>query len=582
MAKRRNRNEDAGSDVDTPRKSRRVSQDGDTVTPTSNRSNLRGTPSKVNGTPSSLRKVLFSTVAGGKGDEHVEDSEGKSTSASASRNDRSAKRKSARHLLQQPDQDSEDEAAGEAALAQHILDDGDESLSVDEEGAGIIDGVDEDIVVAASNTPSKRGRGRPRGRPKRERTPTPPPDLPPHELYFFQNRTGANKTSSNILPTNLLLNHDDYLTNIRAYEDPHSHDLDRLKRLHSRSFDQWDFELHEGFNICLYGYGSKRALAMEFASHIYCSAPKPPKIVVVNGYTPELTVRDVLLTVISTLALPKSSSLPGQTPALLSFILARLTAHPPKIPLVLILHSLDAPPLRKAQFTLAQLASHPSISLVATADTPHFPLLFSTSIQRQYNFLFHDATTFRPYDVEIDVGEQVDLLLGRSGRGGRGKDGVVFVLRSLPENAKNLFNILIVQLLSMMEDGSITAEAVIDGDNDIDDDDDALGASDDEAAVAADTPSRRGRGRPKKSAGPRKAKHSNLAPQTVVGIEYRTLYHKAVEAFVCSSELNFRTLLKEFHDHRMVESHRDTAGVERLFVPGMGKAELEGLLEEIA
>lgn len=581
MAKRRNQDEATGDEGErTPRKSRRIAHEEETITPTPRRSVQRDTPSKANGTPSSLRKVLFFASAGGQGSNRAEGDEETSDSVTVSRNDRSAKRKSARRL--QKEDSSEDEDVGETAVAEAILDGDDAQLSGEEEyRVDTINAVDEDIVVAASNTPSKRGRGRPKGRPKRERTPSPPPDLPPHELYFFQNRTGANKTSSNTLPTNLLLNHDDYLANVRAYVDPHSQDVDRLKRLHTRSLDQWRFELDEGFNICLYGYGSKRDLAMEFASHLSRHSAKGAKIIIVNGYTPELTIKDILSTVTSTLSLPKNTTLPAQSPALLSFLLGHLTDYPPKIPLTLVMHSIDAPSLRKAHTMLAQLAAHPSVSLIATADTPHFPLLFTTSVQRQYNFLFHDATTFQPYDVEIDVGEQVDLLLGRSGRGGRGKDGVVFVLRSLPENAKNLFNILLVELLSSMKDGSITAQGFVDGDNDIDDDD-ILGASDDEAALTADTPSRRGRGRPpKKPATPKKPKHFTSATQPVVGIEYRSLYHKAVEAFVCSSELNFRTLLKEFHDHRMVESHRDAAGVERLFVPGMGKLELEMLLEEI-
>jgi origin recognition complex subunit 2 len=66
----------------------------------------------------------------------------------------------------------------------------------------------------------------------------------------------------------------------------------------------------------------------------------------------------------------------------------------------------------------------------------------------------------------------------------------------------------------------------------------------------------------------------------VEGVEYRTLYHKAVEEFVCSSEVNFRTLLKEFHDHQMVESRKDAMGTERLSVP-FRREELESMLEEL-
>jgi len=49
-----------------------------------------------------------------------------------------------------------------------------------------------------------------------------------------------------------------------------------------------------------------------------------------------------------------------------------------------------------------------------------------------------------------------------------------------------------------------------------------------------------------------------------VGIEYRTLYQKASEEFICSSSMNFQFLLKEFHDHQMITSRRDASGTEVL------------------
>lgn len=65
-----------------------------------------------------------------------------------------------------------------------------------------------------------------------------------------------------------------------------------------------------------------------------------------------------------------------------------------------------------------------------------------------------------------------------------------------------------------------------------------------------------------------------------IGVEYRALYQRAEEEFICSNEMNFRTLLKEFHDHQMVESRRDAFGTEILFLP-FRKEELEDILEDI-
>lgn len=582
MPKRRKTDGEGDDDDIVPRKSKRSTKaDEDepsrplqsAETPTHRKSILKGSPSHARGlksvdaTPSSLRKVLFSTPA----QLEEEDDDITQDTPTTARNDRSARRKSQRTLQKQivGDEDSEeDNDAREEAIAQAILGEDDEEEE-DEQDAMNVD------PSSAPDTPSKSGRprGRPKGR-RRERTPSPPPDLPPHELYFFQNRTGANKTSANTMPSHILLNHEDYFAQMRDFKDPHAPDMERLKQLHKRAFDQWLFELDEGFNLCLYGYGSKRSLIMDFAEHVYIHAEKPPKMVVVNGYTPGLTMRDIL-TAIAGLLLPKSTTLPAQPAALLDLLVPSLQASA----ITLMVHSFDHPNLRKpaTQSLLARLASHPNVSLLCSCDTLNFPLLWDTTLTAQYNFLFHDATTFQPYTAEIEVVEDVNALLGRASRRLGGKDGVGYVLKSLPENARNLFRILVAEQLALADtraDGMMTEGSASD-------EDDLLGVEDEEeAAAAADTPSRRGRGRGRPAKAKAKKPSKQAAPQGPVGVEYRTLYHKAVEEFVCSSEVNFRTLLKEFHDHQMIESRKDALGTERLTVP-FRREELEGILEEL-
>ena len=60
------------------------------------------------------------------------------------------------------------------------------------------------------------------------------------------------------------------------------------------------------------------------------------------------------------------------------------------------------------------------------------------------------------------------------------------------------------------------------------------------------------------------------------------LYQKAVEEFLCSSEMMFWNLLKEFMDHRMVVVRRERGpgGGEMLGVE-MEREELEGVLEDL-
>jgi origin recognition complex subunit 2 len=503
-------------------------------------------------TPRSTRKLVFDTPT-----KTPRDNSPDGTPTIVRNADRSARRKSNRQILErtlngvESDEDALDE---EDELAEQIL--GEDGL----EGADQEE-IQMEVPLAVPDTPSKRGRGRPKGsgkvgRPRKQRSPTPPTELPPHEEYFHQNRPGGAKTSNNTLSAQTLLNHDEYFQAMQQYQDRHAPEMEFLWGLHGRAYHQWIFELEEGFNICLYGYGSKRTITENFTQRLYThlleqepykGTKNKPKIVVINGYSPGITIKDVLTTIASSVV-PTNVKMPNQLASLLDALLEYLTSHPPAKPIPVILNSIDSLYLRKspAPSMLARLAAHPAISLVCTADTPNFPLLWDVGLKTQFKFLFHDATTFAPYDAEIDVVESVNELLGRSGRRVAGRDGVGFVLRSLPENARSLFRMLVMEQLAL----SLTEAG-----------------DEDEPQIASKS---------KKIAHP---KVVVLEPSQ--GVEYRVLYHKAVGEFVCTSEVGFRTLLKEFHDHQMIESHKDGMGTERLWVP-FRQEELEGLAEDLA
>ncbi|KAH9909613.1 origin recognition complex subunit 2 [Xylariomycetidae sp. FL2044] len=496
------------------------------------------------------------------------------------RNDRSARKKSARALIERvvggdvsdedPDQD----------IAEEIY-----NSSEEEEGEDGLDATtaeleeeEEDGEPPEAATPSKKPRGRTKttkkpasaaaAKKKRKKSPTPPRDLPPHELYFAQNRPGRAKTSNNTLASLALLTHDEYFSVLRAYADPHAEDVAFLESIHAQSFPQWAFELSQGFSVCLYGYGSKRALLHKFAKYIYeqqstlTSSPEEEeevevgeehhshKIVIINGYVRTLTLREILTTIAS--ALDPAHKLPsGNATAMLDSLRTLLngspssssSVSPSEVPLddddatatiTLLVNSIDAAPLRRpgVQATLAQLASHPRVRLACTAGAPDFALLWDSGLRSSFDFVFHDCTSFAPPGPgELEVVDDVHELLGRRARRVGGKEGVGYVLRSLPENAKNLFRLLVGEVLVLM---------MTDGDG---------GGGGDEGGEKP-------------------------------GVEYRMLYNKAVEEFICSSEMAFRTLLKEFHDHQMITSRKDVLGTELLSVP-FRKEELEAILEDL-
>lgn len=471
-----------------------------------------GTPKKPK------RKNIFSTPS-----KSQKNAESQNSIPLVRNADRSARRKSARSIVDRTATLglSEEDDEEEDLLARTIWE-ADEAGSEDQE-----DDAEDELAAESSapNTPSKRKRGR------RKKSLTPPQNLPPHERYFWQNRPGKVKTSNNTISSISLLNHEQYHDQITSYSDPHTSSYSFLHSLHSRSFPQWRFEFSQSFNICLYGYGSKRELVTAFATYLHKHSPTPPKILITNGYTPTLTLR-VLLTTLAPLVYDCPSTLlpklPSQPHDLLTTLLTHLTLNPPPHPIHIFINSLDAPPLRRAPSPslLAVLASHPAINLLATCDTPNYPLLWDVSLRDRYNFLSHDTTTFLPYSpFEIPSSiDSVNELLSRSGRSVKGKEGVGFVLRSLPENARSLYRVLIAEILSAMdEDGA--AEA---------------------------------------------------------GVEFKVLYQKVVEEFICSNEMGFRQLLKEFWDHDMIVSRMEGmgGGAEVLGVPWR-REEMESILEDL-
>lgn len=526
-----------------------VNGDGSPEPPASKR--VKSTPQKPTAeTPAALKvsglrtpsnrskaKALFSTPTKENG----------ASTPTRARADRSAKKKSARLLLEQDDEDVWD---GGDRLAEEIL--------AGEEAQGDTNGQENEMIetVEVDTTESKtdkkdkkdktaatpkRRAGRPKGA-KNKRSPTPEGDLPPHERYFFQNRAGPPRTSNNNLNKVNLLTHEDYFEKHAQYQDPCKRETVFLNDLHRRSFPQWDFEFHQGFNICLYGYGSKRRLTHSFADWLYRKhSASPPSVIIANGHTPNISIRSIFATVVTAiLGADVPSKMGAQPIEVLELLQSVLRSRPQQNPITVFINSIDAPTLRRAanQALLARLAATPKIHLLVTADTPNFLLMWDLSLRDQFNFVFHDCTTFVPFDAEFDVVEEVHNLLGRKGRRVGGKEGVEFVLKSLPENAQNLYRLLIIELLSIVDDYQ-NAEDDVEG---------ADGTAD--------------------------------GPKDETGIEFRALYQKASEEFIASSEMMFRTLLKEFHDHQMITSRMDTSGGEILSVP-LSRDEMEGVLEDL-
>ncbi|NWU41555.1 ORC2 protein, partial [Hylia prasina] len=206
-----------------------------------------------------------------------------------------------------------------------------------------------------------------------------------------------------------------------------------LNQQHESLFSKWMLQLHLGFNIVLYGLGSKRDLLEKFRTSLLQDSVH----LVVNGYFPSITVRSILNSIteevldhIGTFRSPLDQ---------LEFITKRFKEDS-SLELYVLIHNLDSQMLRgeRSQQILAKLSSLPSIYLIASIDHINAPLMWDQAKLSLYNWLWYETTTFNPYVEETSY--ENSLLVQQSGS--LALSSLTHVLHSLTLNARGIFRLL--------------------------------------------------------------------------------------------------------------------------------------------
>ncbi|XP_021256506.1 origin recognition complex subunit 2 isoform X2 [Numida meleagris] len=210
-------------------------------------------------------------------------------------------------------------------------------------------------------------------------------------------------------------------------------EIKELNQQYESLFSKWMLQLHLGFNIVLYGLGSKHDLLEKFRTSMLQDSVH----LVVNGYFPSITVKSVLNSIteevldhIGTFRSPLDQ---------LEFIMKRFKEDS-SLELYVLIHNLDSQMLRgeRSQQILAQLSSLPSIYLIASIDHINAPLMWDQAKQSLYNWLWYETTTFNPYVEETSY--ENSLLVQQSGS--LALSSLTHVLRSLTPNARGIFRLL--------------------------------------------------------------------------------------------------------------------------------------------
>uniref|UniRef100_A0A8V1A2F2 Origin recognition complex subunit 2 n=1 Tax=Gallus gallus TaxID=9031 RepID=A0A8V1A2F2_CHICK len=212
-------------------------------------------------------------------------------------------------------------------------------------------------------------------------------------------------------------------------------EIKELNQQYESLFSKWMLQLHLGFNIVLYGLGSKHDLLEKFRTSMLQDCVH----LVVNGYFPSITVKSVsVLNSITEEVLDHIGTFRSPLDQL-EFIMKRFKEDS-SLELYVLIHNLDSQMLRgeRSQQILAQLSSLPSIYLIASIDHINAPLMWDQAKQSLYNWLWYETTTFSPYVEETSY--ENSLLVQQSGS--LALSSLTHVLRSLTPNARGIFRLL--------------------------------------------------------------------------------------------------------------------------------------------
>ncbi|KAL1407093.1 Origin recognition complex subunit 2 [Vanrija albida] len=417
-------------------------------------------------------------------------------------------------------------------------------------------------ATTPTSTPRRRAAGTPKSKGKAPATPLKPTDegfvrASRADGYFLTTSRSARTSGQSYTSLAQPLSQAEYEAAANGVRAGQARVHEALERA-SAHFDQWAAELEAGFNLLLYGYGSKRRVANRFLeSHLaqrgHCA--------VVNGHFPQLGIRDVLAALEDTLKIADAPAPPAATPLERAAyrLYAAFSGKRKTPPLFLVLHNIDAPALRtpKALAALSLLASSPRIHLVATFDHVNTPLLFSATLNntpphapgatvngevppsRGFNWLYHSVPTFDDYDVELAYARLSAATLALEGGGGRAgisEEGTLQILRSVPPMAARLLKVILTTQVA-----SLPADS---------------------ASHVAHPP-------------------AQTAPGFALDVDL--LQRTARDKFIAREEDRFNALLGEFRDHGLVivvELDAEGRSGRWAWVP-LGKAAIERILDEM-
>uniref|UniRef100_A0A673MFK2 Origin recognition complex subunit 2 n=1 Tax=Sinocyclocheilus rhinocerous TaxID=307959 RepID=A0A673MFK2_9TELE len=210
-------------------------------------------------------------------------------------------------------------------------------------------------------------------------------------------------------------------------------EIKQLNAKHEKNFNQWMLQLHMGFNILIYGLGSKKLLLEKFRTSMLSDYDH----VVVNGFFPSMTLKSILNSLTCDVFGHEGTF---RNPADQIDFIIRTLREDPSNHIFLVIHNIDGPMLRgdRNQQALGQLAALPNMHLLASIDHINATLIWDQAKMSMFNWLWYETTTYLPYTEETSY--ENSLLVQQTGA--LALSSLTHVLRSLTPNARGIFRLL--------------------------------------------------------------------------------------------------------------------------------------------
>ncbi|KAI0980634.1 hypothetical protein GJ496_001283 [Pomphorhynchus laevis] len=240
-----------------------------------------------------------------------------------------------------------------------------------------------------------------------------------------------------------LLNHDEICEIVNSANAEFTDRTVRLtESLHEQLFKQWFVQMCQGFNIILYGVGSKRNILDNFRTKELTSKFH----IVVEGYYHRMSMINLLDTIADLMFNKDTSDVAKMRP--IDYIKLFEENHPDDI--FLLIHNIDGPVLQLAhnQAILIKLAKIKGLHILATSDHINISTMWTIDQVEVLKWLWYNVSTWRSYTIET-------AFLQSNQRGShRGKHSCEYiqqVLVSVTNRSQKVFQILLNEYLSCID-----------------------------------------------------------------------------------------------------------------------------------